>query len=135
MMPTIHSMLTLNWTTLQLLNCLTLFYPVRKVFLRKEVNLFDLWVIFHVIYLVLIPLRDKFIYQECPDFTSDIRTAIAIAITCWLLLVLSLMRRKSNKSDSIFDITAFIRTHKFDVEKIPTKNSVGYLCFSWYFSI
>lgn len=92
-----------------------------KIIKKKELNLFDISVVFSALYFCAIPLNDFFFNHFRPQYIGRMNTAYAICIFIWLQYFVSLIYSKKGKS-------ALIITQKLkQIQTITVKDT-----FQWF---
>lgn len=106
---------------------LPIVYPINKIRQLKDINIFDLCILFSVLYFWIVPARDFLINHVFPDLVGHISTVVALNIYMWLLLLFAVTTRGNN----MFNITRSLSN--LSVLKVSDKFLWFLLIFSLFY--
>lgn len=106
-----------------ILAALTVINPLWRIVKRRELNIFDLSLIFSFLYFIVIPSQDFLVNHLRPEYLTRSNTAFALLVYMYGLLGASLLcRRRKNSWLSITSQLTRIKT-------IPVKNAFHWFAF------
>lgn len=110
------------FTLLFILSAIPIYLPAKKIYGREDLNVFDIMIVFSLIYFWAIPVQDFFINQLRPEYIGRTGTAIAIFIYMWILWFLACLYHK-RKRYPMFLLTNTLRK----IKDVKLKDS-----FQWF---
>lgn len=112
-----------------LLCCCLLFdlYPLRKIINRRDINAFDVFLLFSSLFFLIFPLKDLIFDHEFPEISSHANTAYGLLCFFSFLLVIDFIWTKYfiNKHNPV-NLSAYIRQYD---DYIATFNSNKFFYF------
>lgn len=111
------------FTLIFILAALPVVYPLWRITKRRELNIFDISILFSFLYFVAIPAQDFLINHLRPEYLTRKNTSTTMLVYMYGLLLVSLLVRKHKRSP--FSIT--IRLAR--IKTIQIKNSFHWFAF------
>ncbi|MBT2159748.1 hypothetical protein [Zobellia barbeyronii] len=107
---------------LSLILLLPFFFVSKKLFKKKDLNFFDLLIIFNTLYFVLIPLKsDEVVYKVLGKISSTTSILVFFYLLFFFITLLVASHLVKPQSNSPLNVTYFLKNYSSLQAKLPLK--------------